>query len=78
MDKEDFGKWDFKPELENGNEILCPECKKWSGMNTWREGEVGCEDCGSHPAIVCPLCETCFDWLKSEVFSTRAGNPDAN
>ena len=27
----------------------------------WAEGEVGCEDCGTHPAVYCENCETLVD-----------------
>ncbi|ARO54044.1 hypothetical protein B2G69_07725 [Methylorubrum zatmanii] len=47
------------PKAELG--YVCPECKAWSHISQWRETEVGCEDCGDHPALRCPECEEDID-----------------
>jgi len=44
-----------------GEEWVCPSCKQASPIKDWRAGEVDCEDCGSHDARQCPLCEKWFD-----------------
>ncbi|MBK3405098.1 hypothetical protein H0176_00530 [Methylorubrum populi] len=44
---------DGSPELG----YVCPECKEWSPVAKWREGEVYCEDCGDHRSMVCPACD---------------------
>lgn len=47
-------------------EQYCRHCKAWSPVADWREVEDGiyCEDCGSHGAFVCPLCEAYSDaWV---------------
>lgn len=41
--------------------VICPECKKESSKCDWADSEVPCDDCGSHFATVCPLCEEHFD-----------------
>lgn len=41
----------------------CPECKEVSDSTLWEETEVGCEDCGSHPALRCPKCDTGIDMI---------------
>lgn len=43
--------------------LQCPSCKVVGMGSAWTETEVGCEDCGSHPAIKCPFCEECVDWV---------------
>lgn len=48
---------DGSPELG----YVCPECEVWSPVASWREGEVCCEDCGTHPSMVCPACENQTD-----------------
>lgn len=40
---------------------VCPECKEWSPVGHWRETEVGCEACGTHSALECPLCKQDHD-----------------
>ncbi len=74
-DKMDFDdlNWylDFEPELTKESELLCPECKKWSHMSKWEESEVGCDLCGGHVAIVCPLCDYYFDHVFCRTFQTR-------
>lgn len=32
----------------------------------WRESETGCEDCGSHPAVHCPVCDRTIDLVGNE------------
>lgn len=70
--EEIFWAWEFDPELTENSEILCPECHEWSHVSEWRESEVGCEDCGSHAAIVCPLCDEYHDHIFAETFQSRA------
>ena len=41
----------------------CPECKE---TTTFYPTEVGCEDCGSHPAVRCDNCGEDFDDVYSE------------
>ena len=65
------GIWSFSPTLEENDEILCPECEKWSSHTLWIESEVSCELCGEHPAIVCPCCEIYWDHVYSPTFTTR-------
>lgn len=36
--------------------ITCPLCRNTSDAKDWRDTEVACEDCGDHPAVVCPVC----------------------
>lgn len=43
--------------MEPKQEIKCPHCGEWSDEEAWKESEVGCEDCGSHPSLICPKCE---------------------
>lgn len=47
-------------------EIRCPECKDWSKYSEWRIGNVGCQDCGDHTALVCPRCDEPTDHVWSE------------
>jgi hypothetical protein len=65
--------WQFVPLQPPDDEvqIKCPICKEWSPCLDWREGEVGCEDCGSHATLICPKCEEGFDHVSSEPFETR-------
>ena len=71
MDLNPFSWWDFIPELTEESEIHCNECGEWSHMKDWTMGEVGCQDCGSHAALVCPLCGEYFDHVWSYPFETR-------
>lgn len=41
--------------------LRCPSCGEWSPAEEWGEREVYCEDCGTHPALECPLCEERVD-----------------
>lgn len=41
----------------------CPECKQVSLASDWLDCEVGCEDCGSHPAKECPRCRDRIDLI---------------
>lgn len=59
---------DGSPELG----YVYPECKEWSPVEGWREGEEYCEDCGSHPSMVCPACESHTD----TVFTDFTGEAD--
>jgi Zn finger protein HypA/HybF involved in hydrogenase expression len=70
--KDIFNYFDFYSELEENSEILCPECEEWSHQSDWFETEVGCEDCGSHLAMGCPVCDERFDTiLYGKTFETR-------
>jgi len=37
---------------------VCPQ-------HEWRESETYCEDCGSHPAVYCPVCDRTIDTVMS-------------
>jgi len=65
-------RFEFTPPLEENSEIFCTDCSEWSSWEKWREGEVGCEDCGSHNALICPLCDRHFDSVRCEPFKTRS------
>ena len=58
--------WKFTTELFNESIVICPDCKVPSPLSEWNEGEVYCEDCGSHAAMVCPRCEDRFDHVYQE------------
>lgn len=46
------------------NKILtCPACNLPSATTDWIDCETYCEDCGSHEAVECPLCEERFDCI---------------
>ncbi|MCJ2114179.1 hypothetical protein MKK64_23710 [Methylobacterium sp. E-025] len=47
------------PNAELG--YVCPECKAWSSVTLWKDTEVLCDECGTHGAIRCPLCEEDVD-----------------
>jgi Zn finger protein HypA/HybF involved in hydrogenase expression len=74
-----FDWFTYEPELEENSEILCPVCDEWSSKNEWYETEVGCEDCGSHIAIGCPVCRESFDSVyygdEWHIFHTRVVAP---
>jgi hypothetical protein len=46
----------------------CPYCGHVFGSPDNRETVVGCEDCGSHPAVQCPACEEYIDLIFVENF----------
>ena len=69
IDELDF--WLFAEDPHEGCEIECPSCKTWNSHKNWREGEVYCEDCGEHSAIICPNCEEYFDHVWSPTFEVR-------
>ncbi|KQO91643.1 protein of unknown function [Methylorubrum extorquens] len=52
------------PKAELG--YVCPGCEQWSPVGLWKESEVGCEDCGSHSAMRCPLCEADHDEIYTD------------
>jgi len=43
----------------------CPDCEEFS--KGWVESEVGCEDCGSHPGMTCPVCDWRVDLIYNEL-----------
>ena len=42
------------------NLVFCKECKR---LTLHCESEVGCEDCGSHPALLCLVCCEAIDLI---------------
>ena len=52
-------------------QLFCDSCGEWTDENDWWETEVACDDCGSHPAIVCPTCEEVFDGVFVELTNVR-------
>lgn len=59
-------------DVSPGDIVTCPECNEESPEEDWQETEVGCEDCGSHPAIRCPKCGEAFDAVKQlEIFEGK-------
>lgn len=40
---------------------ICPKCEVGTLGSEWQEGEVGCEDCGTHPGRECPKCGEWYD-----------------
>lgn len=47
----------------------CPECFVGSPIAEWRATEIGCEDCGEHPAVVCPDCGAVIDTIFRKLLS---------
>lgn len=43
--------------------VVCPECKEESKRSEWDNSEVLCDDCGTHPALVCPKCKEPIDQI---------------
>ncbi len=72
MTIKDLCLWQFKPLLDEGDEIECPACKEWTSHRDWIESEVGCEDCGAHTAMECPHCHERHDHVFGPTFNTRA------
>ena len=61
--------WEFELGLQSDSDLIqCPECGEYNALKEWREGTVGCEDCGEHTAMVCPACERAFDRVFSDPF----------
>jgi hypothetical protein len=46
----------------------CKACGAVNPEDDWEETEVGCDDCGTHPARECPACGVVVDIIWSEVF----------
>lgn len=46
--------WSFTEPIDDSSEIKCSECNEFSPLSEWKLGEVECEDCGDHPAMICP------------------------
>lgn len=57
--------------------LVCPACREVSQTIEWADCEVGCEDCGDHPAIECPKCGERFDhvWGYDKVEETTLSKP---
>lgn len=60
--------WEFDGELNDDSIVECPECKAASKLHDWEESSVGCEDCGDHAAMKCPLCNELFDHVGGPTF----------
>lgn len=73
----EYDLWEFERQPVAGDEILCPKCNAWSRVELWKEGEVGCEDCGSHSAIICPICDEYHDHVYAEPFRVREAKSPA-
>lgn len=69
--------WKFSQPLAEGCEILCPECHEWAPLRYWRETEVGCETCGEHAAMQCPMCGLPFDHVWGPTFQVRPAQQKA-
>jgi len=41
-------------------ETFCRTCDTYFLSALWKDAEVFCDDCGSHPAMVCPGCDSVF------------------
>lgn len=53
----DCGLWTFKWEpVHDDDQVKCPHCNTWSPLADWTEGFVGCDSCGDHSAMECPVC----------------------
>lgn len=52
-------------------ELRCSECGEWSPESKWRETEAYCEDCGSHSAMACPLCDEVYDTVGSQWYDLK-------
>jgi Zn finger protein HypA/HybF involved in hydrogenase expression len=60
--------------LVDENTLLeCEECKKYSKVLDYKEGETYCEDCGTHPALICPLCGHYHDEIYSVFIIKQEG-----
>lgn len=53
--------------------MKCKECGKNIIKKNWIQTEVGCEDCGDHPAVRCPNCESTFDIIFDEEYRDLLG-----
>lgn len=60
--------WKFIGELSDDSNILCCECNNATPLSDWREGDVYCEDCGDHAALICPACEERHDHVFCKPF----------
>ena len=49
----------WKPE----DQKRCPMCKALGTAADFEETEVGCEDCGDHPAVRCRRCGESIDMI---------------
>jgi hypothetical protein len=67
--------WTFEPPLQsNADKVVCSECSVASPLSEWREGEVYCEVCGDHSAMICPNCEEPFDHVRAKPFEVYTQN----
>lgn len=58
------------------HEILtCPECRERVLAADWNDTEVPCEDCGDHPAIICPMCGYRFDMIYHDMADFQPYTP---
>jgi hypothetical protein len=42
---------------------VCPNCQGIAKAELFTETEKGCDDCGSHPALLCPVCDEPIDMI---------------
>lgn len=72
MDVDDSRAWEFdKPLQSDADMVECPECATLSPLSAWREGEVYCELCGDHAAMICPACDEFFDHVYGPTFKVE-------
>lgn len=71
MELSDFYSYKFSQPIIFPSSILCSECKEFSPFQEWREGEVWCEDCGEHSALICPKCEHHYDHVWAKEFEVK-------
>lgn len=65
--------WKFSHPITDDSVIRCQDCKEFSPIAEWREGEAGCEDCGSHAAMICPRCGGFIDHVWASEFIVHQG-----
>ena len=72
MELDELWLWEFdKDPTSKEDEIECPECKKYSKINDWEEGNVYCECCGEHDSLNCPECFEPFDSVRGPIFRVK-------
>lgn len=66
-DEARHGPFDKPP--HDASVVKCPDCDRHSPLAELREGEVSCDSCGDHSAILCPRCDCYIDSVTGDFWT---------
>lgn len=71
LDLDNLQFWLFSQPVTETSDIECEDCQTYSPVLEWTRGEAGCEDCGTHDAIICPKCGSALDHVYTKTLNVK-------